>query len=121
MTATSEEHVLAVADGIYRGDGPKRKAALPSGKLGRLVLTDRRLLLLSTGKHDVTAGKLLAGARGNHLQGGRTDRTDSLDVGALANEGGLHLPLRPPALGRAGSSWIELLAQARSGTGAARP
>ena len=90
---TTTEHVLAVADGIYRWDGPKRKATLLSGPLGRLVLTDRRLLFLSTGKHDVTVGKLLAGARGNHLQGGRTDRTDGLDISALANHGSLDLPL----------------------------
>ena len=90
---TTDEHVLAVADGIYRWDGPKRKATLLSGKLGRLVLTNQRLLFLSTGKHDVTVGKLLAGARGNHLQAGRTDRTDGLDISALANDGSLDLPL----------------------------
>ena len=90
---TADEHVLAIADGIYRWDGPKRKATLLSGKLGRLVLTDRRLLFLSSGKHDVTVGKVLAGARGNHLQGGRTDRTDALDITALGNAGSLDLPL----------------------------
>lgn len=92
-TTTTEEHVLAVTDGIYRWNGPKRKATLLSGKLGRLVLTDRRLLFLSTGKHDITVGKVLAGARGNHFQAGRTDRTDGLDVTALANAGSLDLPL----------------------------
>jgi hypothetical protein len=92
-TTTTDEHVLAVADGIYRWDGPKRKTTLLSGKLGRLVLTNRRLLFLSSGKHDVTVGKVLAGARGNHLRAGRTDRTDGLDISALANEGSLDLPL----------------------------
>ena len=93
MDATTEEHVIAVADGIYRWDGPKRKATLLSAKLGRLVLTSERLLFLSTGSHDVTIGKVLAGASGNVLRGLRTDRTDDLDVGAVANPGGLDLPL----------------------------
>jgi len=92
-TTTTEEHVLAVADGIYRWDGPKRKATLLSGTLGRLVLTDQRLLFLSSGKHDVTVGKVLAGARGNHLQGSRTDRTDRLDITALGNPGSIAVPL----------------------------
>ena len=90
---TTDEHVLAVADGIYRWDGPKRKATLLSGTLGRLVVTNQRLLFLSTGKHDVTVGKVLAGARGNHLQSTRTDRTDGLDISALGNDGSLDVPL----------------------------
>jgi hypothetical protein len=90
---TTDEHVLAVADGIYRWDGPKRKTTLVSAKLGRLVLTNQRLLFLSSGRHDVTLGKVLAGASGNLARGLRTDRTDDLDITALGNAGSLDLPL----------------------------
>jgi hypothetical protein len=90
---TTDEHVLAVADGIYRWDGPKRKTTLVSAKLGRLVLTNQRLLFLSSGRHDVTLGKVLAGASGNLVRGLRTDRTDDLDITALGNAGSLDLPL----------------------------
>lgn len=83
------EHVLAIAEGIYCWDGPKRRATLLSAKLGRLVLTADRVLFLSTGRHDVTVGKLLAGARGNHLAAMRTGRTDGLDLSALANAGSI--------------------------------
>lgn len=92
-TTTTEEHVIAVADGIYRWDGPKRKATFLSATLGRLVLTSERLLFLSSGTHDITVGKVLAGARGNHLASLRTDRTDGLDLNALANKGSLDLPV----------------------------
>jgi hypothetical protein len=88
-----DEHVIAVAEGIYRWEGPKRRATLLSATLGRLVLTSERLLFLSSGKHDVTLSKVLAGASGNTLRGLRTDRTDTLDLGALANRGSLDLPL----------------------------
>ncbi len=88
-----EERVLAVADGIYCWEGPKRKATLFSGKLGRVVLTDRRFLFLSTGKHDITARKLAAGAAGGLSSGLATTQTDHLDESALGAAGSLALPL----------------------------
>ncbi len=87
------EIVLMEADQLYRWEGPKRKQTLLSATLGRVVLTDQRLLFLSSGKHDVTIGKALAGASGNALRATRTDSTAHLDLGALANKGSLDLPL----------------------------
>lgn len=148
MEAATEERVVAIAEGIYRWDGPKRRSTLLSATLGRLVLTTERLLFLSSGRHDVTVGKLLAGAAGNHVRGLRTDRTDGLDIDAFANEGSLDLALdrlrsaelkgmfkflsitfeggasafAPKNGGMpAGHQWVELLDQARGGTAAARP
>lgn len=55
-----EEQVLGSVS-ILRWDGPKRKAGMWSAKFGNIVLTDRRLLFLSTGKSGVTAQGLLTG------------------------------------------------------------
>jgi len=87
------EQVLAQAEGIYRWEGPKRKQTLFSAKLGRVVLTSERLLFLSTGKNDLTVGKLAAGAAGHHLAAQRTSDTSGLDLTALSNPGSLEVPL----------------------------
>lgn len=55
-----EEQVLRSVS-ILRWDGPKRKAGMWTAKSGNIVLTDRRLLFLSTGKSGVTAQGLLTG------------------------------------------------------------
>ena len=88
-----DERVLAEANGIYRWEGPKRKQTLFSARLGRVVLTSQRLLFLSTGKHDVTVGKLVAGAAGNHYLAQRTADTGHLDLSSLDSPGSLALPL----------------------------
>ena len=87
-----DEQFLLGSEKIYRWPGPKRKATLVSGTLGRILLTSQRLLFLSTGKHDVTAGKLMAGAVFAPI-GLRTDSTEGLDLSALSNEGSLEVPI----------------------------
>lgn len=81
-----EETVVQFADGIYRHKGLKPKKHLFGAKLGRLVLTNKRLLFLSSGGSDVTQ-RLVGGmaARG---------RTETLDLSALQNEGSLSVPLQ---------------------------
>ena len=89
-----EEEVLHITDGIYHWPRPKRKSTLFSATLGRLGLTTHRLMFLSSGKHDVTAGKLLAGAAGQVTTGLRTSDTTNLDISALGNKGSLEVPLQ---------------------------
>ena len=87
-----DEQMLGQAEGIYCWRGKKMKATLFSAKIGRLVLTDRRLVFLSTGKSD--AGRLALGAAlpfGNTLGGARTD---ALDFAALENQGSLDIPIQ---------------------------
>jgi hypothetical protein len=87
---TMTEQLVAEADRIYCWEGPKMKATLFSAKLGRLVLTDQRLVFLSTGKSD--AAKLAAEAA---LGGAaRSHSTAALDENALHNEGSLSIPVR---------------------------
>jgi hypothetical protein len=90
-----DEQVLLEADQLYAWPAPKRKATLFSATLGRVVLTNQRLLFLSTGKHDVTAGKLAAGAIGgvgaSYAQQSRS--TGHLDLSALDSKGSLSIPL----------------------------
>ncbi len=86
------EDILGQADKIFRWEGPKRKQTLFSAKLGRLVLTSERLLFLSTGKNDVTLGRLLGGAT-SPLAGLRTSSTEHLDVSVLGSAGSLDIPL----------------------------
>ena len=90
-----DEHVLIEEDRLYAWPAPKRKATLLSATLGRVVLTNERLLFLSTGKHDVTAAKLAAGALGgtaaSFAQGSAS--TGHLDLSALGNKGSLSIPL----------------------------
>ena len=87
-----DEHVLMQADKVFRWEGKKRKQTLFSAKLGRLVLTDRRLLFLSTGKHDVTAKRLIAGAISPGAGLG-TSSTVDLDLDSAHAEGGIDVPL----------------------------
>jgi hypothetical protein len=87
-----DEHVLLEQDKLFRWEGPKRKQTLFSAKLGRLMLTDQRLLFLSTGKNDVTAGRLLGGAI-SPIAGLRTSSTAGLDLSAADAAGGLNVPL----------------------------
>ena len=71
-------------------DGPKRKQTLFGAKLGRIVLTDRRLLFLSTGTNDLGPGRFAAGAVSS-IAVLSTSATDGLDLSAAATEGGLDL------------------------------
>src|SRR5918999_5554860 len=76
------EQLVAEAYGIYCWEGPKMKATLLSAKKGRLVLTDQRLVFLSTGRW----GALLALV-------GVTRSSKALDENALQNEGSLSLAI----------------------------
>ena len=87
-----DEQILMRTDKVFRWEGAKRKQTLFSAKLGRLVLTNRRLLFLSTGKHDVTAKRLAAGAIAPVLGLG-TASTADLDMEAVKAEGGIEVPL----------------------------
>jgi hypothetical protein len=86
-----DEQLVIDADRIYCWDGPKMKATLFSAKLGRLVLTDQRLVFLSSGKSDAT--KLMAKAVVSPALASRGGSTAGLDAGALANEGSVEIPL----------------------------
>lgn len=91
MSDDSDETIVLEADKVFRWEGPKRKQTLFKAKLGRLVLTDRRLLFLSTGKNDLSVGKL-AGAAVSPLLGLRTSSTGDLDLSAATADGGLDVP-----------------------------
>ena len=87
-----EEMVLS-ADGIYKWNGPKSKSTLKGTKLGRLVLTNQRLVFLSSGTNDMAQralGGAMHGGVGGLLAAGSTD---DLDPGALGNEGSLSVPI----------------------------
>jgi len=86
------EEIIGQQDRLFRWEGPKRKQTLFSAKLGRLVLTNERLIFLSTGKNDVNVARLLGGAV-SPLAGLRTSKTEHLDVSALGEAGSLDLPL----------------------------
>ena len=92
----SEETMVLKSDRVFKWDGPKRKQTLIKAKLGRLLLTDRRLVFLSTGKNDITAMKLVSAG----LFGGSPDAalkvsdTGALDISALTNEGAIDVPAR---------------------------
>jgi hypothetical protein len=86
-----DEQLIADADRIYCWDGPKMKATLFSAKLGRLVLTDQRLVFLSSGKSD--AGTLMAKAVVSPALATRGGSTVGLDGSALANEGSVEIPI----------------------------
>jgi hypothetical protein len=90
-----DEEVLVETDRVYCWPAPKRKSTLLSATLGRVVLTNQRLLFLSTGKHDVTVAKLAGGALGGTAaaMGMRSADTGHLDLSALANKGSLSVPL----------------------------
>lgn len=76
-------------DANFRWDGPKRKQTLLKAKLGRLLLTDKRLLFLSTGKSDIKVSALLGGPAAAL----RTSATDNLDLSNVEAAGGLNLAL----------------------------
>ena len=67
------------------------KATLFSAKLGRLVLTDQRLVFLSTGKSD--AANLAARAAISPGLATRGGSTSALDESALSNDGSFSVPL----------------------------
>lgn len=91
MSEAADETIVLEAEKIFRWDGPKRKQTLFKAKLGRLVLTDRRLLFLSSGKNDISVGKLVGGAV-SPLLALRTSGTGGLDLSATSAEGGLDVP-----------------------------
>jgi hypothetical protein len=88
----ADEQVVLLTDQVFRWEGPKRKQTVIGANLGRLVLTSRRLLFLSTGKNDLTAGRMLAGAA-TPAAVLRVSGTDDLDISAVDAEGGLDVPL----------------------------
>ena len=87
-----EEQMIGQQDSIFRWEGPKRKATLFSAKLGRLVLTSQRIVFLSSGKNDLSAGKLMAAAVAP-IAGQMTGSTTGLDETAAENPGSIEIPL----------------------------
>jgi len=88
----SQESIVLKSDGVFKWDGPKRKQTLIKAKLGRLVLTDRRLVFLSTGKNDLTALKLVSAGLFGPEAVLDPSRTGALDVSALTNAGAIDVP-----------------------------
>ena len=88
-----DEHVLLLEDRVFRWEGPKRKQTVIKAKLGRLALTDQRLLFLSSGSNDLSASSLIAGGTSHGASVLRVSSTDNLDIGALQNPGSLEVPL----------------------------
>jgi len=88
----ADEQVVLVTDQVFRWDGPKRKQTVIGANLGRLALTNQRLLFLSTGKNDLTAGRIVAGAA-SPAAVLRVSGTDDLDISAVQAKGGLEVPL----------------------------
>lgn len=87
------ETIIMSADSLYRWKGPKMKSTLMGTKLGTLVLTNQRLLFLSSGKNDVlkrAAGAAVGGGIGGLAA---AESTANLDLSALANEGSMDIPL----------------------------
>lgn len=87
-----EEQLLAEVDGVYCWPGRKMKATLFSAKLGRLVLTSRRLVFLSTGGSDAGRRALKAAVVGP-VGGMLGTSTGGLDASALRNPGSLEIPI----------------------------
>jgi hypothetical protein len=89
-----DETVLNGGDDFYIWREPKPGATLIGTYIGRLLLTERRLLFLSAGTSGLTKAAL-AGLLGGPLIAaafGRT-RTSELNLKALENEGSLAVPL----------------------------
>ena len=80
------------ADKVFRWDGPKRNQTLLKAKLGRLVLTTERFVFMSTGKHDLSAGKIALSAA-EPPRGQETANTSGLDASGIVAAGGLEVPL----------------------------
>jgi hypothetical protein len=89
----TDEAVVLQSDKVFKWDGPKRKQTLFKAKLGRLVLTDQRLVFLSTGKNDITVGKAMASGLVSPLIGLKTSSTAGLDMAAAEAEGGMSIPV----------------------------
>jgi hypothetical protein len=88
-----DEQVVLESDKVFRWEGPKRKQTIIKAKLGRLVLTDRRLLFLSSGSNDLSAGKVIASGATRGVAGLRMSSTDHLDLSAVNAPGGLEVGL----------------------------
>lgn len=111
-----DETVLLFEDKVYKWDGPKRKQTIFSGKIGRLVLTDRRLLFLSSGS--TGAGTAMAAGMGLGALGVFVEKsTSGLDESAVSNEGGLSLPLGSVRADIAGGMFKWLLISWNDATG----
>jgi hypothetical protein len=88
-----DEQVVLLSDQVFRWEGPKRKQTIFKAKLGRLVLTDQRLIFLSSGSNDLTVGKALASGATYGAAGLRMSATDHLDLSALNAPGSLEVPV----------------------------
>jgi hypothetical protein len=86
-----DEVAVLSADSLFKWDGPKRKQTVIGARLGRLVLTDRRLVFLSTGSNDLSVGKLAAGGVTRGASTLRVTSTAALDASALDNDGSLEV------------------------------
>ena len=84
------EVVLQQVYDMYRWTGPKARLWLIGTHLGALLLTNRRLLFLSSGGSGLTE-RLLLGSLGSMILG--STRTKDLDLSALSNEGSVSAPL----------------------------
>jgi hypothetical protein len=93
MPEEQAEVMLAAIDSIYSWHAKRAGVTLFGSHLGRLLLTNRRLLFLSTGTSGM-ARALVYQLLGNlpALVWGVT-RTDELDLSTLTNEGSLNLVL----------------------------
>lgn len=93
MAEPEAELMLAAIDSIYSWHAKRAGVTLFGSHLGRLLLTNRRLLFLSTGTSGM-AQSLVYQLLGNlpALVWGVT-RTDELDLRTLTNEGSLNLVL----------------------------
>ena len=85
-----DEAIILECDKVFRWEGPKRKQTLAHAKLGRLVLTERRLLFLSTGKNDINLRRI-GGAALTPLAALSTGKTSHLDLEAVHADGGLDI------------------------------
>ena len=88
-----DEQVVLLENRVFRWEGPKRKQTMFKAKLGRLVLTDRRLLFLSSGSNDLSVAKFAAGGASHGASVGRVSSTEALDLSALHAPGGLEVEL----------------------------
>jgi len=99
------ETVVRSESEVYRWEGPKARMTLSGTMLGTLVLTDERLLFLSTGGNDA-ARRVRAAALGGALAGElAASRTGALDLSALDAPGSFAVPLDQVAGARAARRW----------------
>ncbi len=79
---------------IYLWEKSKAGLSLVGTKIGQLLLTDERLIFLSTGTSGLTkqvVASLFLGTVGGFVLGKTS--TDELDLSALKNEGSFSIPL----------------------------